>query len=140
MTTETFNPNDWIDNNPSSHGCGYRHPQHSETVHGSSYGNPQSQTTNSTHKDIEVITQRIESYELDLTANYQDWLSIGFALADELGEAGRGYFQRLSRFHHEYSASETDQQFDHCLKGRKQGVSIKTFFYLAQSAGINIKV
>jgi hypothetical protein len=96
-------------------------------------------TKTGTEHDIEVVTRRIEAHQLDLTMNYQDWLNIGFALSDEFGESGRGYFHRLSRFHPDYNHDECNRQFDKCLKGRRSGVSIKTFFYLAQSAGINIR-
>lgn len=56
--------------------------------------------------DIEIVTQRIEAAGIDITANYQDWLDLGFALAGELGEAGRSYFQRLSRFYPGYDEQE----------------------------------
>lgn len=92
------------------------------------------------HNDIEVIVSRIEDYRLDLTVNYQDWLSIGFALADEIGEPGRGFFHRLSKFHPSYDYNECDKQFDKCLVRQQRGISIKTFFFMAQSAGIDIRV
>lgn len=103
---------------------------------------PVSQPINATGiaHDIEVIVSRIESYRLDLTANYADWLTISFSLADAMGEAGRNYFHRVSRFHPDYSVQECDKQFDKCLKRGRAGVSIKTFFYLAQGAGIDIRV
>jgi hypothetical protein len=88
--------------------------------------------------DLEQITQRIESSQTDLTANYSDWLNIGFALADELGEAGRDYYHRISRFHPDYSASDCNTQYDNCLKANGHGITIKTLFHLAKSAGINI--
>lgn len=97
-------------------------------------------TTTDQTRDIEVIVSRIESYRLDLTANYSDWLSIGFSLAAELGESGRGYFHRVSRFHQDYSYQVCDLQFDKCLKRNKSGISIKTFYFLAQQAGIPIVV
>ncbi|MCW0483499.1 PriCT-2 domain-containing protein [Gaoshiqia sediminis] len=90
--------------------------------------------------DIEVIVRRIEAYQLDLTCNYSDWLTLGFALADEFGETGRDWFHRISRFHPDYDPEKCDKQFDHCRANRRYGITIKTFFYLAQSAGINIKV
>ena len=48
--------------------------------------------------DIELVTQRIEAAGIDLTADYADWLKLGFALSDALKEDGRSYFHRLSRF------------------------------------------
>jgi Primase C terminal 2 (PriCT-2) len=101
---------------------------------------PQSKSNLDIENDIDVIVCRIESYKIDLTLNYADWLSIGFSLADALGESGRGYFHRVSRFHSDYDFQTTNMQFDKCLKRQKSGYSIKTFFFLAQSAGIDIRV
>ncbi|MGQ1910980.1 DUF3987 domain-containing protein [Marinifilum sp. RC60d5] len=88
--------------------------------------------------EVEMITQRIESSQTDITTNYADWRDIGFALADELGEAGRDYYHRISRFHPDYNTKDCNQQFDKCLKANGQGITIKTLFHLAKSEGINI--
>ncbi|MCA1761124.1 MAG: PriCT-2 domain-containing protein [Bacteroidales bacterium] len=89
---------------------------------------------------VEVILRRIENYQIDLTCNYEDWIRLGFAFADEFGETGRSYFHRVSKFYRTYNSLETDQQYDQCLKSGKSGVTIKTFFAAARDAGINIRV
>ncbi|MBK6285717.1 MAG: PriCT-2 domain-containing protein [Draconibacterium sp.] len=86
----------------------------------------------------ESIIQQIESQQIDITTAYSDWRNIGFAFADEFGETGREYFHRISRFYPDYSATDCDKQFDNCLKAKGQGVSLKTFFFHAKQAGINI--
>lgn len=88
--------------------------------------------------DVEVIIKRLEESRTDITANYVDWRDIGFALADEFDESGRNYFHSISRFYPEYSHSVCDKQYDNCLKAKGHGVSIKTFFHLAQQAGISL--
>ncbi|NLO03768.1 MAG: hypothetical protein GX126_15850, partial [Bacteroidales bacterium] len=93
---------------------------------------------NSTMNDVEIIIQRLEESHSDITANYSDWRDIGFSFADEFGEAGRDYFHRASRFYPEYSQTVCDKQFDNCLKAKGHGVTIKTFFHLAQQAGISL--
>ena len=70
----------------------------------------------SVQEDIETITQRIEASHTDITAGYSNWLDLGFALSEELGEAGRDYFHRISRFNPDYDHAETDKQFNNCLK------------------------
>ena len=91
-------------------------------------------------KDIEVITKRIEATATDIAPNYTDWRDLGFALADALGESGRSYYHRLSCFYPSYSQSETDRQFDNCLKAHGHGVTIKTLYHLAKSAGIDVSI
>jgi hypothetical protein len=93
--------------------------------------------------EVEVITRRIENYRIDITTihhEYDDWLKLGFAFADEFGETGRSYFHRVSKFYRTYNPLETDQQYDLCLKSNRTGVTIKTFFAAARDAGVNIRV
>lgn len=120
-----FNPEQWLDE-PTS-------------------GKPKTQYTptknaNNTHYEVEIVIQRIEAHQIDLTCNYADWFKIGFAFASEFGEAGRNYFHRLSRFHPDYDVASSNRQFDKCLKGGKSGVSIKSFFGAAKDAGIQVYV
>ena len=95
-------------------------------------------TKSQSDNDVEIVIQRIESSHTDITNNYSDWRDIGFAFADEFGESGRDYYHRISRFYPVYSYAECDKQFDKCLKAKGHGITIKTFFHLAQQAGISI--
>ena len=90
--------------------------------------------------DVEIIIQRLESAQTDITANYSDWRDIGFAFADEFGESGRNYFHRISRFYPGYSYKDCDKQYNKCLKAKGHGVTMKTFFHLAKSTGIPLSV
>ena len=90
--------------------------------------------------EIEIVTQRIEAAGIDITASYQDWLDLGFALAGELGEAGRSYFQRLSRFYPGYDEQEADKKYTSCMATGSGKVNISTFFHLAQHAGISVSI
>jgi len=90
--------------------------------------------------DVEIIIQRLESAQTDITSNYSDWRDIGFAFADEFGVTGRDYFHRVSRFYPGYSYEDCDKQYNKCLKAKGHGVTIKTFFHLAKSTGIPLSV
>lgn len=89
--------------------------------------------------DVETVVRRIEARGLDITAAYDSWRDIGFALAEGMGEAGRKYYHRVSQFYPKYKRSETDRQYNQCLKGRKSGITIRTFFQKAKDAGIDIR-
>ncbi len=93
-----------------------------------------------TDNDIETITRRIETAATDIAANYADWRDLGFALADALGESGRSYYHRLSCFYPQYNQTETDKQFNNCLKAHGHGVTIKTLYHLAKTAGVDIAI
>lgn len=134
MSKKTFNPAEWTETN--------------KTESKATANNKPVQSTNpipplgggSEGSDIETITQRIESTSVDIAPNYADWRDLGFALAEELGESGRAYYHRLSRFYQDYNSTEADKQFDACLKAHGNGVSIKTFYHLAKAAGVNVGI
>ena len=88
--------------------------------------------------DSEIIIRRIEENHTDITGKYLDWIKIGFAFASEHGETGRSYYHRVSRFYPKYEYSPCDKQYDACLHEKNPRTSIKTFFYLAEQAGIDI--
>ncbi len=124
MTKNKFNPQDWLNNQSLP-------PNTIDPI-----VNYQLSSVNS--NDIENVVSRIEASAIDIAPTYADWRDLGFALADALGENGRGYYQRLSRFYPNYAAAETDKQFSACLKAHGHGITIKTLFHLAKQAGINI--
>ena len=125
MSKKRFIAEEWLNQPASATG---------NTVRTTSVYLPQT----SVQEDIETITQRIEASHTDITAGYSNWLDLGFALSEELGEAGRDYFHRISRFNPDYNHAETDKQFNNCLKSGGSGVTIKTFFQKAKDAGISI--
>ena len=124
MTKNKFNPQDWLNNQSFP-------PNNIDPI-----VNYQLSSVNS--NDIENVVSRIEASAIDIAPTYADWRDLGFALADALGENGRGYYQRLSRFYPNYTAAETDKQFSACLKAHGHGITIKTLFHLAKQAGISI--
>lgn len=127
MTKKKFNPGDWLNNNKAT--TNNELPISSETA----------SEEQSIIQEVEQIVSRIEAKSIDIATAYNDWRDIGFAFSSVLGEQGREYFHRVSRFYPDYSVSECDKQYDNCLKSKGIGVTLKTFFYKAKSAGINIK-
>ncbi len=86
--------------------------------------------------NVEQVINQIETTQTDITANYDNWLKIGFAFAGQFGEAGRAYFHRVSRLNVKYESNTCDKQYDNCLTSSGEGVTIKTFFHLAKEAGL----
>src|SRR5574344_1717590 len=125
MSKKIFNPQEWQFTGTNSSVC----------LHTQSF-----QPSLSSNNDIEEITQRIEAAAADIAPNYADWRDLGFALADALGESGRSYYHRLSRFYSGYTESETDRQFSACLAAHGHGVTVKTLFHLAKQAGISVAI
>jgi len=94
---------------------------------------PESNTELIAH--VEYVTKQIEEKKIVLgDDSYNDWLRIGFALADGLGERGREYFHRVSYFSNKYDKGDCDKQYDNCLNGSppEERITIKTFFRYAK--------
>src|SRR5690554_2627882 len=130
-----FEINQWLQTEPTAESS-----TNSSSVSGEVAGftGRRGNSDNNSLNDVETIIQRLESAHTDITASYSDWRDIGFAFADEFGEAGRDYFHRVSRYYPGYSQSNCDKQYDNCLKSSGHGVTIKSFFHLAQQAGISL--
>jgi hypothetical protein len=123
-----FNPQEWLQDNEQKEIAPEIKTEVNETP------------TSQIQKEVEEIISRIEANSIDIATAYSDWRDIGFAFASEFGEQGRDYFHRISRYYTDYSTNECDKQFDKCLKANGSGVTLKTFFHKAKSAGINIAV
>lgn len=88
--------------------------------------------------DIKHCLEQIQNNAIDITPTYSAWRNIGFAIADEYGEAGRDYYHVISQNHPDYLAKETDKQFNNCLKAKGHGVTMGSFFHYCKENGINI--
>ena len=124
MEKKIFNPLDWLE----------------QPVQQQINTEPQKVEANTDAAEVEQIIQQIEAKQIDIATAYSDWRDIGFAFADAFGETGREYFHRISKFYADYSATECDTQYTNCLKANGHGVTLKTFFFHAKQAGVNIAV
>lgn len=129
---EPFNPQDWLNK-----------PVNSDQYSVGSGDNlvPSSHrplVPSDIYSEVDTVITRIEAAFTDITTNYSDWLNVGFAFAHEFGEAGRGFFQRVSRFYSGFTLEACNKQFDQCLQSTGHGITIKTFFHMAKAAGIDV--
>ena len=97
---------------------------------------PIAPSAHSLEEEISQLVTAVESASIDIAPDYASWLDLAFALSDALGEGGRSYFHRLSRFYSGYDSKEADKQFTSCLRSKGSGITIKTLFHLAKQAGI----
>lgn len=88
---------------------------------------------------IESLTLEIERHGTDITDGYENWVRVGFSLAKELGESGRDYFHRLSRYHAEYNQMDCDRKYNQLFNTNKGSISLGTLIYIARLHGIEVK-
>ncbi len=104
-----------------------------------------------THKPVYAISDNPDLYErvrevvdllvakgTDITAGYENWCEVGFALVHDLGEQGRELFHRISSMNAEYDHSKCDKKYSELMRGTGEGIGIGTFFKKAKEAGIDL--
>ncbi len=100
---------------------------------------PQQTSKPKKQKTFFDVLQEIEKNQIDIAPQHDQWMKLGFIIAENFGERGREYFKRLSRFYNGRITKTPDQQYNDCLKGKKPGaVRMNTFFQYAKEAGIEI--
>jgi hypothetical protein len=75
---------------------------------------------------------------INIAESYEDYLNLSFALADELGEAGRHHYHSLCSMSTKYSADQADRQYTTALQRESSGrrVTIGTFYHMLKQAGV----
>lgn len=87
--------------------------------------------------DFYKVLNKINKNGIDITGGYDDWFTIGCALANHCGESGRQYYHDISRHSDKYKAKDTDIQYNRCLKCNR--ITIKSFFKISAQYGILAK-
>ena len=88
---------------------------------------------------VEALIAALKAAGTDITADYNDWLKVGFALAGEFGESGRVYFHAISSLYPGYDQAESDTKYTECLKSDSGRTDISTIFYLAKNQGVTLE-
>lgn len=95
-------------------------------------------TPSTNYNKVKDVADQLATRHIDITKGYNQWISLGFALASELGENGREIFHQLSQMNEGYNPGECDKKYDSLMKGNKpeNGINIGTFFQMAKDAGV----
>ncbi|WP_307756621.1 PriCT-2 domain-containing protein [uncultured Alistipes sp.] len=81
---------------------------------------------------VSMLVEEIERRFVDITDGYEAWFAIGCSLASSMGEDGRSFFHRVSRFHLKYDRRQCDQQYDGCM-AFKDRYTIGTLFHYCKA-------
>lgn len=88
---------------------------------------------------IESLIIELKANKIDITASYENWIKIGFALCSAFGEGGRGYYHSISENYPNYKFQETEKQFTGLLKNNNGKTKIGTLLFIAKEHGVTIK-
>lgn len=97
---------------------------------------------NKVKEDVESVVREIERRAIDIAPNYRDWVELGFALVDGLGENGREYHHRISRVLSSLSKGRNRQTIYAFLIFEKKDYyfgSISAIYTVLNDAQIGIK-
>ena len=97
-------------------------------------------------------TSYIDSYiahlrpnNIDITARYKDWIDLGYAIANELGEDGRERFHLISDAYPKYNRSECERQYNVILQSastnnKDSKANESTFRRIVRSYNIDLPI
>ena len=74
----------------------------------------------------------------NIAESYDDYLQLGFALADGLGADGRNLYHQLCAQSSKYRAQDCDKKWQECLAKHDGRTSIASFYKMAQQAGVDL--
>jgi hypothetical protein len=90
-----------------------------------------------TERHLAAVVERIETHKMDICGEYSsEWLLIAFCLST-LGEAGRGYFHRVSALSEKYDEKDADAKFDNAIATSRFTTPWK-FFQIAKDYGVDV--
>lgn len=89
--------------------------------------------------DFDMVLKNIVGRGVNICESYNDWIKVGFALANQFGADGEAAFHEVSRMSQKYNFENTKKQYKYCLRGKGENpVRISSFYYLAKTAGVEV--
>lgn len=87
---------------------------------------------------LEQLVQTIEKLSVDITDSYENWIKVGYAVSEAMGESGRISFHRISQFHPEYNQAACDKQYTSINKRNNGAIKLGSLIFLANEKGITV--
>ena len=87
---------------------------------------------------VKAVGQLLLERGANVADTYDDWLRLGFALADGLGSEGGELFHQLSAQSTKYDAEACERKWQECLRKHDGRTTIASFFQMAQQAGVDL--
>ena len=75
----------------------------------------------------------------NIAESYDDYLRLGFSLAEGLGSDGHDIYHALCSQSGKYLRDECERKWQECLSKKNGSITIATFYKMAQDAGVDLK-
>ena len=100
-------------------------------------------TTIAANPDDELAKAQATANELlklgaNIAESYDDYLHLGMALANGLGEQGHDIFHQLCAQSSKYREGDCEKKWQECLHKNDGRITIASFYKMAQDAGVDL--
>ena len=136
MNNKTFNPLEWAQGEPTSD-VQPRVENNNETQ-GSQVSNMITGDFSTELQKAQLITEELLSMGANIAETYDDYLKLGFALSDGLGDMGREIYHKLCAQSSKYSEAACEKKWQECMTKHDGRTTIATFYKMAQDAGVDL--
>ena len=85
---------------------------------------------------LTIIADHLVEKSIDITKNYDNWIKIGYAIANHLGESGRASYMKISSLHPKFNEHEVNRKYDYMLQKNDGRSTIGSLFYLLEQYGV----
>ena len=132
MSKDVFDPLAWANNNASN----VNEPAKADAP----VKNPQPTVADMGNEldKAKAVADELISRGANIAESYDDYLQLGFALANGLGEAGGDIYHRLCAQSSKYREGECEKKWQECLRKNDGRTTIASFYKMAQDAGIDL--
>lgn len=93
---------------------------------------------NSELEKAKATTDELLRIGANIAESYDDYLHLGFALADGLGADGRDLFHQLCAQSTKYREKDCEEKWQECLTKHDGRTTIASFYKMAQQAGVDL--
>ena len=139
MENMTFNPLEWAQNEPSSNSQSRVETAAPRQLEGTRATNPAMPAEPEVElQRAKAVADELISRGANIAESYDDYLKLGFALADGLGSEGRDIYHSLCAQSSKYREADCEKKWQECMKKRDGRTTIATFYKMAQDAGVDL--
>jgi hypothetical protein len=85
-----------------------------------------------------AVTRELIARNANIAESYDDYVRLGFALANGLGSDGRDLYHQLCAHSTKYRQADCERKWQQCLHQADGRTSIATFYHMARQAGVDI--
>ena len=85
-----------------------------------------------------AVAEELLQRGANIAEAYEDYLQLGFALANGLGAEGRELYHRLCAQSGKYREADCERKWQECLRKSDGRTTIATFYKMAQEAGVDL--